>query len=237
MKRDPGDLAGYRTARRSPMVPAVLTREELRALFGALNGTARLMAELMYGAGLRLSELIRLRVQDLDFGHGRVIVRSGKGGKDRVTVLPASLVAALRTHLERVRTLFDADRAVNIPGVWLPPSVEKKSPSSGTQWIWHWVFPSRQLATDPRSGLQRRHHVLETAFQTAVRNAARQAGIPKRVTPHILRHSFATHLLTDGADIRTVQDLLGHANVATTMIYTHVLNRPGLTVTSPLDRT
>jgi integron integrase len=193
------------------------------------------MARLMYGAGLRLMELLRLRVQDINFEQGIVIIRSGKGGKDRVSVLPESLREALLSHRERLRLLFDEDRQEGLPGVWLPDSVENKIPTAGVLWAWQWFFPSRQLAIDPRSGLKRRHHLNDAAFQSAIRKAARAAGLSQRVTPHTLRHSFATHLLAGGADIRTVQELLGHSDVATTMIYTHVLNRPGLAVRSPLD--
>ena len=233
--REPGDLSGFVRSHRTARVPTVLSPKECRALFDALPTGARLMAELMYGGGLRLLELLRLRVQDLDFERGILIVRAGKGGKDRVTTLPVSLRPRLQAHLEKLRVVFDADRAAGLAGVWLPPAVEHKLPQAGTRWEWQWVFPSRQTAVDPRSGIVRRHHIQDAAFQAAVRTAAGRAGIAKRVTPHTLRHSFATHLLAAGSDIRTVQDLLGHADVATTMIYTHVLNRPGVSVQSPLD--
>jgi integron integrase len=200
-----------------------------------MSGTSRLMAQLMYGSGLRLMELLRLRVQDVNFEQGIIVVRSGKGGKDRVSVLPESLRPQLLEHRDRLQRLFDEDRLAALPGVWLPDSVENKIPTAGVLWGWQWFFPSRQLAIDPRNGLQRRHHLVDAAFQNAIRKAARAANLSQRVTPHTLRHSFATHLLAGGADIRTVQELLGHADVATTMIYTHVLNRPGLTVRSPLD--
>lgn len=233
--RDPGDFSGYRLGRLSKRIPAVLSRQECQALFAQLSGTNKLMAQLMYGAGLRLMELLRLRVQDVNFEQGILHVRSGKGGKDRVSVLPESLRAPLLAHRERLRRLFDEDQAAELPGVWLPSSVENKIPTAGTQWAWQWFFPSRQLAVDPRSGLRRRHHLNDASFQNAIRKAAKAVGLSQRVTPHTLRHSFATHLLAGGADIRTVQELLGHADVATTMIYTHVLNRPGLVVRSPLD--
>lgn len=197
------------------------------------------MAQLQYGAGLRIMELLRLRVQHLDLERGIVTVRAGKGrvgGKDRVTVLPEGLKGPLAAHLLRLRELFDKDRAAGVAGVWLPPPVEHKLPKAGERWEWQWLFPSRELSTDPRSGLRRRHHVLEGAFQTAIRQAAQATGLGKRVTPHVLRHSFATHLLEAGHDIRTVQELLGHAHVETTMIYTHVLNKPGVSVKSPFDR-
>ncbi len=235
LERDPGDFSGYRPGRASRRIPVVLSRRECQSLFAEMSGTNRLMARLMYGAGLRLMELLRLRVQDINFEQGIVVIRSGKGGKDRVSVLPESLRAALLAHRERLRLLFDEDRQEGLPGVWLPDSVENKIPTAGALWAWQWFFPSRQLAIDPRSGLKRRHHLNDAAFQDAIRKAAKAANLSQRVTPHTLRHSFATHLLADGADIRTVQELLGHADVATTMIYTHVLNRPGLAVRSPLD--
>ncbi len=234
--REPGNVSDYTPSRRAQRVPEVLTPDELRRLFEHLRGTARLMAQLQYGAGLRIMELIRLRVQDLDLERGIVTVRSGKGGKDRVTVLPDGLKAALATNLLSLREGFDRDRAAGVAGVWLPPPVEHKIPKAGERWEWQWIFPSRELSTDPRSGLRRRQHVLEGAYQTAVRRAAQEAGLSKRVTPHVLRHSFATHLLAAGHDIRTVQELLGHTNVETTMIYTHVLNKPGVSVKSPFDR-
>lgn len=232
---EPGDLSGYRPGRHSRRLPVCLTRTQCRALLDQMSGTAQVMARLMYGSGLRLTELLRLRVADLDFERAILTVRSGKGGKDRVTTLPSILIPELLAHRERLRALFEADRDRGLAGVWLPPPVEHKMPHAGTEWGWQWFFPSRQTSTDPRSGLVRRHHVLDGAFQKSVRDAARQAGLAQRVTPHVLRHSFATHLLDSGSDIRTVQELLGHADVATTMIYTHVLNRPGLAVRSPLD--
>ena len=232
---DPGDFSGFRPGRLSKRIPTVLSQRECQALFAQLFGTNRLMAQLMYGAGLRLMELLRLRVQDVNFEQGILLVRSGKGGKDRVSVLPESLRAPLLEHRERLRQLFEEDQQAELPGVWLPAPVENKIPTAGRQWAWQWFFPSRQLAVDPRSGLRRRHHLNDASFQNAIRKAAKEASLSQRVTPHTLRHSFATHLLAGGADIRTVQELLGHADVATTMIYTHVLNRPGLSVRSPLD--
>ena len=189
----------------------------------------------MYGAGLRLTELLRLRIKDLDLDRCQVVVRGGKGDKDRVTVLPESLEERLRAHRDRVRNLYDEDRAAGLAGVWIPEALERKYPAAGTDWQWFWVFPSRQLMGDPHSGLKRRHHVLDATFQHMVRQASRAAVLPKRVTPHTLRHSFATHLLERGVDIRTVQDLLGHADVGTTQMYTHVMKKPGLGVRSPLD--
>jgi integron integrase len=204
-------------------------------LFEAMEGTARLMAELMYGSGLRLMELLRLRVKDVDVNRQQVIVRQGKGDKDRVTMLAESLVERCRAHRDRLRGLYEQDRAANLAGVWMPEALERKYPGAGVSWEWFWFFPSRQLALDPHAGVERRHHVQDATFQWAVREGSRKARINKRVTPHTLRHSFATHLLEGGADIRTVQDLLGHAEVSTTQIYTHVMNRPGLGLRSPLD--
>jgi integron integrase len=236
LNREPGDLEGYQASRRPAHVPTVLTQKECSSLFEQIQGTTRLMAQLMYGAGLRLMELLRLRVQDIDLERGIVTVRAGKGGKDRVTVLPDSLKPPLAEHLKRLKALYEEDQANGLAGVWLPPPVENKMPTVGKKWSWQWLFPSRETAIDPRSGIRRRHHVQDSAFQTAIRKASERAGISKRVTPHTLRHSFATHLLQAGQDIRTVQELLGHADVETTMIYTHVLNKPGVSVRSPLDQ-
>jgi integron integrase len=233
--RDPGDFSGFEPSRRGPRLPAVLRREECGRLFAALEGTTRLMAELMYGSGLRLNELLRLRVKDVDLERGQLIVRAGKGDKDRATVLPEKLVARLRAHRDRVRGLYEEDRAQSLAGVWLPEALERKFPGAGVAWEWFWLFPSRQISRDPHSGWQRRHHVLDATFQLAIRLAAKSVRLNKRVTPHVLRHSFATHLLESGTDIRTVQDLLGHVDVATTQIYTHVMRKPGLGVRSPLD--
>jgi len=233
--REAGDLSGFKTSRRGPQMPSVLSRKECQRLFDAMEGTPRLMAELMYGSGLRLMELLRMRVKDLDLTRQQVIVRGGKGDKDRVTVLPEVLVERLRAHRDRLRGLHEQDRAAGLAGVWLPEALARKYPGAGVSWEWFCSFPSRQTSLDPHAGVERRHHLLEGAFQLTVRQAARKAQMNKRVTPHTLRHSFATHLLEGGADIRTVQDLLGHVDVATTQIYTHVMNRPGLGIRSPLD--
>ncbi|MBL9209855.1 MAG: integron integrase [Opitutaceae bacterium] len=216
-------------------MPVVLSRDECARLFAALDGTARLMAELAYGGGLRLMELLRLRVQDLDLDRGRVMIRSGKGDKDRVTVLPVRLKEPLVAHLDRLRKLHADDRAAGLPGVWLPEGLARKYARAGETWEWQWLFPSRETSVDPATRESRRHHVNDTTFQNTIKRAARQAKIDKRVSPHVLRHSFATHLLEAGADIRTVQELLGHDSVETTQIYTHVMQKPGLGVRSPLD--
>jgi integron integrase len=234
LKRELGQF-DFRRARSREKVPTVLSKAECLRLFEQLNGTTRLMAELAYGAGLRLMELLRLRVHHLDLERGQLQIYAGKGKKDRLTVLPESLQLKLKEHLTRLKTLFADDRKNNLPGVWLPEGLERKYARAGEKWEWQWLFPSREAMKDPVSGLRRRHHLLEGTFQNAIRLAANRAGIDKRVTPHVLRHSFATHLLEGGADIRTVQELLGHESVETTQIYTHVMQKPGLGVKSPLD--
>ncbi|MGD9787956.1 MAG: integron integrase [Sulfuricellaceae bacterium] len=221
--------------RKPKRLPAVLNKGEINRLFSRLEGTHGLMARLLYGTGMRLMECARLRVKDVDFERREILVREGKGAKDRVTMLPASLVEPLQEHLRRVRGLHEADRAAGVAGVYLPDALERKYPRGGEEWGWFWVFPARALSTDPRSGLRRRHHVHEQALQRAIKKALGEAGIAKPASTHTLRHSFATHLLQAGYDIRTVQELLGHKDVQTTMIYTHVLNKGGRGVTSPLD--
>jgi integron integrase len=226
----------FERARARVRLPSVLTMGECRAVFAQLEGVARLMAELAYGSGLRLMELLRLRVHHLDLERGQLRVLGGKGDKDRVTVLPEMLVPALRARLEELRTLWEEDRRVGLAGVWLPEGLAKKYPKAGENWEWQWLFPARKPSRDPATGVVRRHHVSDMSFQRLVKVAAAKAGLNKRVTPHVFRHSFATHLLETGADIRTVQELLGHASVETTQIYTHVMQKPGLGVRSPLDR-
>jgi integron integrase len=233
--RDLGDFGDFVRSRKRARVPVVLTRAECERLFLAMEGTPRLMAELMFGSGIRLTELLRLRVKDVDLERGQLIVRAGKGNEDRVTVLPASLQEKLRAHRERLRRLHTEDRARGLPGVWLPEGLERKWPHAGEHWEWQWFWPSRETSVDPRTGTRRRHHVLDATFQHFIRQAARRAKLDKKVTPHVLRHSFATQLLERGTDIRTVQELLGHKDVATTQLYTHVMRKPGLGVRSPLD--
>lgn len=216
-------------------VPVVLSSEETHRLLHAMNGTPALMAQVAYGGGLRVSELVRLRVKDVDLARHQLQIRSGKGDKDRVTTLPRRVVPFLERHLEQLQLLHASDRGENVPGVFLPGALSRKYPNAGKQFPWQWLFPSSRLQEDPRSGITRRHHVTDNAFQQAVAKAARDAGLTKRVTPHVLRHSFATHLLENGTDIRTVQDLLGHTKIETTQIYLHVMRKPGMGVRSPLD--
>lgn len=234
LKRQLGKIP-FQRAEANRKVPTVLTRAEAERLFAHLEGTTGLMARLAYGSGLRLLELLRLRVHHLDLERNRLQVYDGKGAKHRITVLPERLGPELRAHLVRLRQLHTEDRAAGLPGVWLPEGLDRKYRGAGTAWEWQWLFPSRETAVDPASGVRRRHHVTDSAFQRAVRAAAERARLDKRVTPHVLRHSFATHLLEGGADIRTVQELLGHQSVETTQIYTHVMRKPGLGVRSPLD--
>ena len=229
-------LTDVARAKRPRRLPVVLTRAEVRSLLDRMEGMHALMARLMYGSGMRLMECVELRVKDLDMARGEVVVRQGKGGKDRVTMFPASLAAEMAAHLEGVRQVHQRDRAAGVPGVALPDALAVKNPSAAESWGWFWVFPQDRLSVDPRCGVRRRHHAYEQTFQRALRQAAIRAGIAKPVSSHALRHSFATHLMEAGYDIRTVQELLGHRNVTTTMIYTHVLNRGGRGVVSPLDR-
>ncbi len=225
----------FQYARKRIKMPVVLSRREIGALLEAMDGKVRLMGELMYGSGARLMELLRLRVHQVDLERGQLSIIAGKGDKDRVTVLPEAVREKLEAHLEDLRRLYAEDRTAKLPGVWMPEGLARKYQGAGERWQWQWLFPSRKLARDPASGTMRRHHVLPGVFQTRIREAAERAGLSKRVTPHVLRHSFATHLLEAGTDIRTVQELLGHARLETTQIYLHVMKKPGLGVRSPLD--
>jgi integron integrase len=216
-------------------LPEVLSRTEVRRVLEGAEGLTGMVLRLLYGTGMRLLEGLRLRVKDLDLQRREVVVREGKGGKDRITVLPESLVEPLRAHLVRVKALHVKDVSEGFGEVYLPGAYAVKNPSAAKSWAWQWVFPSRERSVDPRSGNIRRHHLGEDAVQKAMKVAVDAAGLNRRATPHTLRHSFATHLLEAGYDIRTLQELLGHADVSTTMIYTHVLNRGGRGVVSPLD--
>ncbi|PZR74522.1 MAG: integron integrase [Chthoniobacterales bacterium] len=265
LRQEIGWLERVERARRPARVPVVLTGDEVHRLLEHLHGTNRLMAGLLYGSGLRLMECLRLRIKDLDFGYGRITVRDGKGAKDRVTMLPLNLAEALHRHLVKVKAQHEEDLADGLGEVHLPYALSRKYPDAARSWPWQWVFPSSRLARDPRAigrarkegeagsfvrgpGREansfpysppnlRRHHIDENTLQVAVKAAVRDAGIDKPASCHTLRHSFATHLLENGYDIRTVQELLGHKDVSTTMIYTHVLNKPGVGVLSPLDET
>jgi len=233
--RPPNDLGEVVRARRSRHLPVVLTRDEVRSLLPRLQGDVWLIATLLYGAGLRLSECLCLRVQDVDFAQAEITVRDGKGGKDRVTMLPHSVVGPLHEHLGNVKRLHDCDLVAGWGKVALPDAIDRKYPNAATDWRWQWVFPQRSRWRDPATGGQGRHHIDATVVQRAVTAAVRESGMTKRASCHTLRHSFATHLLESGYDIRTIQELLGHKDVRTTMIYTHVLNRGGLGVRSPAD--
>ena len=232
----PIELKRFSTARRTRKLPVVLSREEVRRLLDVMTGVHALLARLMYGSGMRLMEAVRLRVQDLDFDRSMIVVRDGKGNKDRVVPLPNVCREPLQAHLAERRRRFEADQAAGPVHVFLPNALARKYPAASCQWEWQYVFASARFSHDPRTGQRRRHHLHETGLQKAIQRAGREAGITKRVNSHALRHSFATHLLEAGYDIRTVQELLGHADVSTTMIYTHVLNRPGMPpVVSPAD--
>ena len=227
---------GVVRARKPKRLPVVLTREEVAAVLEHLDGVPRLVCTLLYGSGLRVFEGLDLRVKDLDFGGGEIIVRDGKGQKGRVTMLPGVLHEPLQEHLESVRQQHEADLKAGMGRVPLPGAVARKYPNADREWGWQWVFPASSHYVNPETGLRHRHHLHESVIQKAVHEARRRAGVAKPATPHTFRHSFATHLLEDGYDIRTVQELLGHRDVRTTMIYTHVLNRGGRGVYSPLDR-
>jgi len=231
------ELVGVDAMRAKPSryLPTVLTPDEVQAMIQALHGVYKLVVQLLYGSGLRLSEGLSLRVKDVDFAQSQLVIRDAKGNQSRVTMLPQRIIEPLQTHLQSVRQLHHQDLDQGYGSVYLPFALERKYPHADRQWIWQYVFPSERISKDPRSGITRRHHLHETAIQSAVRNAARITRLEKRITCHTFRHSFATHLLQNGYDIRTVQELLGHKDVKTTMIYTHVLNRGGRGVRSPLD--
>jgi len=229
-------LEGFSPAKRPKRLPVVLSSEEVRRLLENVERPLHSLAlRLLYGTGMRLMECIRLRVKDVDFERLEITIREGKGRKDRVTVLPRTVLADLKKQLSLSRRWFEQDRANQAPGVFMPDALERKYPNAGKEWAWHWVFPSTKLSTCPRKGIIRRHHMDEKAIQRSMKQALRRVGITKLASPHTLRHSFATHMLENGYDIRTVQELLGHSDVKTTMIYTHVLNRGGRGVKSPLD--
>jgi integron integrase len=222
-------------AKRPARLPVVLTRHEVARVLERMEGAHGLMARLLYGTGMRLMECVRLRVKDVDLERGEILVRDGKGAKDRITMLPESLVEPLKTHLAARRRIYEEDEAKGMTSVYLPDALERKYPNAAADWGWQYVFVAGSYSVDPRGGVTRRHHMDEKLLQRAMKRAVQAAGLEKPATPHTLRHSFATHLLESGYDIRTVQELLGHADVSTTMIYTHVLNRGGRGVISPLD--
>jgi integron integrase len=230
-----GEIGAFDRAKQPKRLPVVLTREECQRLFAAVEPGVRSFVELLYGSGLRLTEGLRLRIKDVDPARGQITVRGGKGDKDRVTLLPEKLRAPLEAQRKLARAMWAADRAAGLAGVWVPEALAVKHPQVGESWPWFWLWPSRETSMDPAAGVRRRYHWVEARVQIAVKAAGRRAGLTKVVTPHVLRHSFATHLLEGGTDIRSVQDLLGHRHVTTTQIYTHVMQKPGLGVRSPLD--
>jgi integron integrase len=231
-----GTLGELVRARKPRKLPVVMTREEVEKVLGLLSGTPWLMAMLLYGSGLRLLECLRLRVKDVELTMNQILVRDGKGDKDRITMLPVCLKEKLKEHLKKVKALHEKDLREGFGRVYLPHALNEKYPNAEREWAWQYVFPAPKLSTDPRTGVVRRHHQHELRLQRAIKEAVRKSGIPKPITCHTFRHSFATHLLEDHHDIRTIQELLGHKDVNTTMIYTHVLNRGGRGVRSPADR-
>ena len=234
MEKDLGNIQDSVRAKRKPRLPTVLTQEEIRQLLGHLDGLHLLLAQILYGGGLRLNECIRLRVNNIDFNRDCMRV-FGKGDKERETLLPAAAKDKLRHHLSDIKKIYEVDRLHDTPGVELPYALDRKYPNAGKEWGWQWLFPSSKLSTDPRTKITRRHHIHSTILHKHLKKAALKAGITKKVSAHTLRHSFATHLIENGYDIRTVQDLLGHADLKTTMVYTHVAAKNKMGVKSPLD--
>ncbi|OGW65247.1 MAG: integrase [Nitrospirae bacterium RIFOXYA2_FULL_44_9] len=230
-----GEINAVR-ARQNRRLPVVLTVNEVEKIFSEMSGINKLMARLIYGCGLRLQECLQLRIKDVDFEQSLVIIRSGKGDKDRPTMLPEAVKEELVKHITETRVIYEKDRNAKLNGVQLPGALERKYPNAGKEWGWFWIFPSQTLSMEPRTGVIRRHHVYHDSLQRAFRNAVIKAGITKQASVHTLRHSFATHLLEDGYDIRTIQELLGHRNLQTTMIYTHVATKNIIGVRSPLDK-
>ena len=235
IKIDLGDFGKMERAKRPEKIPVVLSKEEVRSVLSFMSGTNRLMAQVIYGSGLRVKECMRLRVNNIDFDMEQIIVINGKGAKDRSTMLPETVIPLLKDHLEKIKVMHDHDLKNGFGEVYLPYALERKYKNAAKEWKWQYVFPAARISTDPRSGRKMRHHFDESVLRKAVKSAVKKAGINKVVGPHTFRHSFATHTLENGYDIRTVQELLGHKDIRTTMIYTHVMNKGGLGTKSPLD--